>query len=132
MGFSSQQLDNEEHDAALKAKRVTLASGLSESFDSVLVYPRGINSITLTSSNVVLGTPGKLVDVFCTSGLNVTVKLWDNASVASGTVLVDTFSIAAGAAPLNFNFRRASKGIFATISGTDSPSLNFGFDPTTT
>lgn len=57
----------------------------------------------------------KLGGVFCASSSTGTLKVWDNTA-ASGTVLVNTFSLVAGTwYPLPFI---AKTGVFLTIGGT--------------
>ena len=75
----------------------------------------GQASVNLTSSGVVKGAPGFLMGIFVASASVPTIKFYDNATAASGTVLVNTFTPVTGwnACPLPFN-----NGLFATIGGT--------------
>lgn len=76
----------------------------------------GPNQYTrLTTTGVVKAGSGNLVGFFVASG-TPTVKLWDNASAASGTVILNTSAAVVPPAwyPLPLAF---TKGCYATITG---------------
>lgn len=103
----------------------------SVAFDSMLTYDRGSNYINgLTSSALVMGSAGKLKGIEITAFTGTpTIKLWANTA-ASGTVLVDTFTVTAtGYRP--YPARRTGSGIYATVAGTGTLTYTVDFDPTT-
>lgn len=54
--------------------------------------------------------------MFCASSAGGTLQLWDNATVGSGSLLVNTFSLIASAwFPIPIHF---INGCYATIAGT--------------
>lgn len=72
--------------------------------------------INKTASGAVLPISGGLLGVFCASSSSGTLKLYDNASAASGTVVVNTFNLTAGTyyqIPASL-----ANGLYATIGGT--------------
>lgn len=77
----------------------------------------------ITSSKVLKGGEGQLLGVLVSSTSSGTIKLWDNATAASGTVIIDTFTPAGtGYFPLPFTF---TNGCYVTIGGTISCSFSF-------
>ena len=78
------------------------------------------NSVTVTASGLVKTGPGIINAVIISSGVAVTVKLWDNTA-ASGPILLDTTAALTPllTIPLNAGF---VTGLFATITGT-TPSV---------
>jgi hypothetical protein len=86
---------------------------LAQAFlDPVVV---GLNSVEVTASQVISGSPGFLAGVFVASASAATIKLWDNPLAGSGAVLVNTFTPALGWNPCPIPF---STGLFATVGGT--------------
>lgn len=78
----------------------------------------------LSASAAVRSGAGALIGVFCSSSTSGTLKLWDSTA-ASGTVLVNTVSLAAGTFyPMPFNFQT---GLYATIGGT--AEITIGWNP---
>lgn len=78
----------------------------------------------LTASGVVKAAPGALLGVIVSSSSSLTIKLWDSATAASGTVLVDT--TAAITAPAFLRLPVAfSTGCYATLGGTGSAAFVF-------
>ncbi len=72
-----------------------------------------VKNVTVTG--VIKNQNGKMLGFFVNSG-TPTVKLWDNASAASGTVLMNTMQTTAATwywFPASF-----SNGLYATITGT--------------
>ncbi|HUC90008.1 MAG TPA: hypothetical protein VMR45_04355 [Patescibacteria group bacterium] len=109
--------------------RITQATALSQSIDSILTYPRGSNYTALTASGIVLSSAGKLTGIWISnSSATPTLKIWDNTS-ASGNVLIDTFTPTPGVM-YSFPNVRVTIGLYATIGGTVSCTVFY--DPTTT
>ena len=78
----------------------------------------GVSRITVTG--VVRPMNGKMLGFFVASG-TPTVKLWDNASAGSGTVLLNTMQTTAAtwyAFPASF-----ANGVHATVSGAGDISF---------
>ena len=75
------------------------------------------SALRLTASGVVKADQGVLIGFFVASSTSGTVKLWDNASAGSGTVLLNTTAAITAPAyfpcPVSF-----SNGLYATIGGT--------------
>jgi hypothetical protein len=73
----------------------------------------------LTSSGVVKAEQGVLIGAVIASSSSLTIKLWDNATAGSGTVLLDTTAAITAPAylPLPISF---ANGCYATIGGTGS------------
>jgi hypothetical protein len=74
---------------------------------------------SVAASALIVTGPGALTGIFVTAASSTpTIKLWDNTA-GSGTVLIDTFTPAAGTSyylsPMAFN-----TGCYITISGTVS------------
>lgn len=109
--------------------KVSLATALSQSLDSILTYPRGSNYQELSASGLVLTGAGKLTGIFVpvASG-SPTIEVWDNTSAAT-TVLIDTFTPVAGTM-YTFPSVRVGTGIYVSIGGTVKCTVFF--DPTTT
>lgn len=94
-----------------------------------------VDSIEVTESGVVFASPCLLhdVEVGGTDGSNdITLTIYDNASAASGTVLLPTHTIDASALGLNgitlTVAKRAYLGVYAeiTTSGTASVVCGIG------
>ena len=72
--------------------------------------------VNKSASGVVATGQCNLLGVFCASSSSGTLKLWDNASAGSGTVVVNTFSLTAGTFyPIPAS---TADGLYATIGGT--------------
>ena len=82
----------------------------------------GQQSTRLTSSGVVSSQAGFLSGVFVASGSSPTILFYDNASAASGTTLVNTFTPTTGWNPCPIPF---ANGLYATIGGTIDASFIF-------
>lgn len=80
------------------------------------IYAKTGAPVNKTSSGAVATGSAALLGVFCSSSSSGTLKLYDNAAAASGTVVVNTFSLTAG----QFYTIPASlaNGLYATIGGT--------------
>lgn len=75
-------------------------------------------NVNLTASALVKTGYGKALGVFCSSSTAGTVKLWNNTA-GSGTVLVNTFSVAAGTFySFGTDGLDFTTGLFCTIGGT--------------
>lgn len=72
----------------------------------------------MTSSGVVKGAPGKLAGILINSHSSGTLKLWDNATAASGTALGGTITLAVGERSISFLNTQFLNGLFITIGGT--------------
>lgn len=78
--------------------------------------------VRLTASGVVKAEQGVLIGVVVASSTLLTIKLWDNASAGSGTVLLDT--TAAITAPTYIPLPIAfANGCYATLGGTGSATF---------
>lgn len=78
--------------------------------------------VNFTSSGQVKTGKGFLVGIFVASSSSGTIKLWDNTSAAT-TTIVNTFTANAGTwYPLPFPF---SVGLFITITGTVDCSISY-------
>lgn len=93
--------------------------------------PQAANALALTgNSQVVLGSPGYYVGFTIreTAGAAAVVRIWDNASAASGTLL-DTIALAANqsiADALPGGGLRALNGIYVEkVSGAFEGSVRF-------
>ena len=82
----------------------------------------GLNSIELTGSGVVTGSPGFLAGIFVASGNAPTFKFYDNASAASGTVLVNTFTPVLGWNPCPLPLQN---GLYVTVGGTVDATFTY-------
>jgi hypothetical protein len=72
--------------------------------------------INKTASGAVANSMGNLLGVFCSSSSSGTLALHDNASAASGDVVVAQFSLVAGTFyPIPASF---ANGLYATVGGT--------------
>jgi hypothetical protein len=74
----------------------------------------------VTETGVVKGMNGKMLGFFVASG-TPTVKLWDNASAGSGTVLLNTVQTVAAtwyAFPASY-----ANGVYATVTGAGDISF---------
>lgn len=80
------------------------------------IYANTGAPVSKTETGVVATGSGALLGVFCASSSSGTLKLHDNASAASGKVVVNTFSLTAG----TFYQIPASlaNGLYATVGGT--------------
>lgn len=75
----------------------------------------GDRYVNFTSSQVVKASKGWLSGIFVNSSTSGTLKLYDNATAASGTVICNTFTPALGYNPLPVHFQN---GLYATVGGT--------------
>jgi len=69
----------------------------------------------ITGSQVIKGSPGTLAGIFDNSSTSGTLKLYDNATAGSGTVINNTFTPALGWNPNPAPFYN---GLYATVGGT--------------
>lgn len=75
--------------------------------------------VVLSANGVVSALPGAtLIGVIVSSHTSGTIKFWDNASAASGTVLVDTYTYATGSQSIIMFGSKCVNGIFADMGGT--------------
>lgn len=76
-------------------------------------------SIPITASGVIAALPGaNLIGVIVSSHTSGTIKFWDNASVGSGTVLVDTYTYATGSQTIPLFGVKCINGIYADLNST--------------
>ncbi len=73
--------------------------------------------VRLTANGQVTAGPGTIKGFYVSSHTSGTVKLWNNTA-GSGTVLVNTITLAAGPQWVELGGLFASVGIYATIGGT--------------
>lgn len=94
----------------------TLATCLDKTNDHVTNHPVGLTYVNLSASGVVLAVPGRIRGMYVNSTNAGTVKLWDNASAGSGTVINNTITPAIGYHELGN--AAVTNGVYATIGGT--------------
>ena len=82
----------------------------------------GLQYSNISASAVVKASAGNLAGFHVNSSSSGTVKLWDNASAGSGTVLINTYSPSVGWNPCPFRFRN---GLYATLGGTIDLTFSF-------
>lgn len=94
-----------------------LGVALSKSLDSIVSRPEATSYVDISASGVVANAPCILTGMFVNSSTSGTVKLYDNASAASGIVLNNTTgTLAVGYYPLgNAN---TTNGVYCTVGGT--------------
>jgi hypothetical protein len=81
-----------------------------------MIYSNTGAPVNMTASGAAATGSAQLIGVFCASSSSGTLKLYDNASAASGTVVVNTFSLTAGTFyPIPASL---ANGLYATIGGT--------------
>lgn len=71
--------------------------------------------VNITTSQAIKASNGWLTGVFVNSSTSGTLKLYDNPSAASGTVICNTFTPSLGWNPLPVHFQL---GLYATVGGT--------------
>lgn len=71
----------------------------------------------ISASALVYTGPGTVVGVVVNSHTNGTLKLWDSLT-ATGTVLNNTITFAAGSQSFTLFGEKFNVGLFATIGGT--------------
>lgn len=96
--------------------KMELATALSKLYDSIETRPEPTTYLRRTASGVVINQTAILVGMYVNSTSSGTIKLWDNASAGSGTVINETITPAVGYHDLGSC--RASNGVYATIGGT--------------
>lgn len=97
--------------------KVSQATALSKTIDSVEARIEGGTPQTFTASGQVASSAGRLRGIFVVSASNTpTIKLWNNTA-ASGAVLVNTFPVVAGT-PYDLFEARFTAGCYITIGGT--------------
>ena len=75
-------------------------------------------SKNISSSGAIKTAPGRVRGVVINSHTSGTLKLWDNATAGSGTILFNTISFAVGEHYINLFNCQFVNGLFATIGGT--------------
>lgn len=73
--------------------------------------------VNLTASGALKAAPGTIKGFYVSSHSSGTVKLWNNTA-GSGTVLVNTITLAAGPQWVELGGLYGSVGLYATIGGT--------------
>lgn len=95
--------------------KVTLATILKSTIDSITSRPEGTTYTNITASTLIRTGTGILVGMYVNSTSSGTIKFWDNTSAAT-TVINNTITPAIGYHPLgNAAF---STGLYATIANT--------------
>lgn len=97
--------------------KATLATGLDKTNDNITVYPKS-SYVNVSASGVVLAAPGRLMGLTINSNTRGTVKLWDNPSAGSGTVIHNTITFGTGERFIPFYGEFCQSGLYATIGGT--------------
>lgn len=111
-----------EVDAANNAK-TTLATTLDPTNDGVRTYPDASETNIAASANVKTGA-GRVHGVVINSHTSGTLKLWDNTA-ASGTVMFETITFAAGERWIPFFGATFGTGLYATIGGTANITIMY-------
>jgi hypothetical protein len=75
----------------------------------------GDKYLNVTASGVIKASSGFLTGIFVNSTSAGTLKLYDNATAASGNVICNTFTPQTGWNPLPVHFQN---GVYATVGGT--------------
>lgn len=95
--------------------KVTLASALAKTIDSITARPEASTYTNITASTLIRTGAGILVGMYVNSTSSGTIKFWDNTSAAT-TVINNTITPAIGYHPLgNAAF---TTGLYATIGST--------------
>lgn len=89
--------------------------------DGIRTYPDA-SETNLSASALIKTGSGRLQGLVINSHTSGTLKLWDNTA-ASGTVIHDTISFAAGERFIPFFGETFSTGLYATIGGTANITL---------
>lgn len=84
--------------------------------DGVRTYPDA-SSVQLSASALVKTGAGRVQGIIVASHTSGTIKLWDNTA-GSGTVLVDTITLAVGERFINLLGMNFATGLYVTIGGT--------------
>ena len=95
---------------------ISLLAGEDQTLDRIAVHDGGA-PINLTATGVVKASGGVLVGIFVSASTSCTIKLWDNASAASGTVVLGTTAAITAPAfyPVKAEF---GSGLYFTAGGT--------------
>lgn len=102
--------------------KITLATALSKTIDSVTSRPEGTTYSNITASALVRTGAGILVGMYVNSTSSGTIKFWDQTSAAV-PVINNTITPAVGYHPLgNAAF---ATGLYATIANTLDVTLYY-------
>jgi hypothetical protein len=82
------------------------------------------NTETVTSSGAVKNAPGRLLQILVTASPSADITVYDNAAVASGTVLAIIPASTAVGVLINVSMPAAS-GIYASFGGTGAVTFDF-------
>jgi len=81
--------------------------------------PSSYKVITAVTGTSIKTTDGVLTGIFVGSGAAITsFKLWDSATTGTGTVLIDTTAVAAGATNFTFPNIKFDNGLYLTTGST--------------
>lgn len=97
--------------------------GLDDVNDSITTYPKCSYLNTAASALIKTGA-GQIYGVIINSHTTGTLKLWDNTA-ASGTVICETISFAAGERWIPLMGATFGTGLYATIGGTANITILF-------
>ncbi len=98
---------------AFLAYLASLVSGESEQFNVLKTFD-GSGYTKISASGVVSAVPTGVYRLVCVTP-GTSIKLWDNASAASGDVLVETVTMTANQPIVRKCF--TANGVFATLVG---------------
>lgn len=110
----------QSYDGATESMKQTLATKLAgEDLTNDVMKVEDQANYTNTAASALIKTgAGRVFGVIVNSHTNGTLKLWDNTSAAT-TVLMNTFTFAAGSQVVNFPAAvKFTTGLYATIGGT--------------
>lgn len=105
------------------ADRVDLIVTLDDVNDAITNYPK-CSYVNLAASALVKTGAGQLYSVIISSHTSGTLKLWDNTSAAT-TTLIDTIAFNVGEREINFSGMTFGTGLFATIGGVATITIGY-------
>ena len=91
--------------------------------DSISTYPK-CSDINITTSTLIKTGAGNVYGIVIGSHTSGTIKLWDNTS-ATGTVIVNTMTLAVGERFIPLLGASFTTGLFVTIAGTADITILF-------
>jgi len=102
---------------------VTLGTTLDPTNDGVRTYPDA-SETNLSASALIKTGSGRVQGIVINSHTSGTLKLWDNTA-ASGTVMFETITFAAGERWIPMFGASFATGLYATIGGTANITIMF-------
>ena len=88
--------------------------------------PSAWSALRITASQIVKGSAGRLDSIDCIAGSGITLTVYDNPWVASGTVLYSGTLSAGQSATLSPSPLRCIDGFYASFSGTGTFDFQIG------